>query len=399
MHNSEVSRKISRNIRLNGILLMILAAMLLILFIAILTNEIILDTQNNNFRILYLIPLSIALICILVIFKNKFETQKLTKSLLASVKLVNPDLKDAKNLIEVVNTLQEKKSAVYLENKINALKEDFHIQLKEKNKEILKLEKQARLSDEMVNNFLSNVSHELRTPLTVITGFADILLSRSDNLHEKQLIQLKMIIKSGHQLLRLINDLLDLVRLDSGQYEFLFHYFELANCIEIAKEHCYENSNAENFQFIIDISRNVPEKVYSDEAVVMHILEKLISNAIKFTLQGDEKSIYIFVRFVDKSGEIYISVKNTGIGIPSEKVKEIFESFKQIDGSSTRKYGGVGIGLALCKKLILHLKGDIYVENPSEGGTVLTFCFPALKKFYENKSNKSQETITTKANK
>ena len=245
------------------------------------------------------------------------------------------------------------------------------------NAQLFEMAEKARATAEAASQakgmFLSRMSHEIRTPMNSVIGFSDMLLDTE--MSEEQVEFVRNITKSGEALLSLINEILDFSKIEAGQLSFQNIDFDL----EItAFDVCHltqprlGNKPVEVFCRVDD---NLPAFIKSDPTRMRQVLLNLVSNAIKFTHEGE---IDLFVG-VEKEEEqrlkLHITVRDTGIGIPADKLETVFELFQQVDGSITRKYGGTGLGLAICKQIARLMNGEVWVE--SELGKGSTFHFTA----------------------
>ena len=230
----------------------------------------------------------------------------------------------------------------------------------------------AEYANRAKSNFLANMSHEIRTPLTSIIGYGETLL-RSDQTMEERIDSVNTIISSGEHLLSLINDILDVSKIEAGKLqieqikESPFRLLSEANNI-IAVQ-----AKRKKLDFSIHYEFPLPQYFYSDYVRIKQILLNLCSNAIKFTEHGHVK---ITVYYESDSDRLYFVVKDTGIGLTKDSQEKIFESFTQADASTTRKYGGTGLGLTLSKQLAALLGGDIVLESESGVGSAFTFYVP-----------------------
>ncbi len=222
------------------------------------------------------------------------------------------------------------------------------------------------------SEFLANMSHELRTPLNSIIGYSQILdQNSSGNLNEKELKYLSNIFNSGSHLLDLINDILDISKVEAGKMDYEPEQINLSQTIKIVigliKPLAMKKSI--NLQFI-----NTTDffEISADNVKVKQILHNLLSNAIKFTPVNGE--VKVCLSTVGKTAQI--SVSDTGIGIPENKQKSIFDPFKQADSSTNREYGGTGLGLALVKKYVEMHGGDVWIESEVGKGSTFTFTIP-----------------------
>ncbi len=219
----------------------------------------------------------------------------------------------------------------------------------------------------MKSDFLASMSHEIRTPLTAIIGMAELL--SETKLSSDQDKYVKVFRKAGDTLLSLVNDILDLSKIEAEQLILEHISFDLLDVIEESVE-IYAIKSAENHvELISDFEPKSNMQRTGDPARLRQIILNLISNAIKFTKDGH---ILLMVRATDPD-EVQISVTDTGIGIPEDKLEAIFASFTQADSSTTRKFGGTGLGLTISKRLVEMMNGRIWVESEEGVGSVFSF--------------------------
>ena len=253
-----------------------------------------------------------------------------------------------------------------------------------------KMAVEAQAANVAKSRFLANMSHEIRTPMNGVIGMIELLMQTP--LSEKQKHYAKMLESSGKAMLNLINDILDLSKIEAGKLELEKHNFNLQQIVDESLD--IFRLTAENKGLLLqsDIDPDVPPHLCGDSGRLLQILINLIGNAVKFTDQGSVKIAVNLEQKSDKTVILRFKIQDTGIGISKEKQHLLFNSFEQLDSSSTRKFKGTGLGLAISKKLV-ELKGGIIGVESTEGkGSLFWFnCSFAIGSDSETKRKTSKK--------
>ncbi len=248
------------------------------------------------------------------------------------------------------------------------------------------------------SEFLANMSHELRTPLNSIILLSQLLGENKDNnLTEKQVEYAGSVQTSGYELLNLINEILDLSKVEAGKMELVIEDVSISEIVSNLRMHFQNKADEKGIALIIDTAGDAPGSIKTDRQRVEQILKNLLSNAFKFTARG---SVTLKIESCTEDNSesngtdsvkpgISFSVSDTGIGIPEDKLKIIFEAFQQADGTTSRKFGGTGLGLTISRDFASLLGGKIKAESNKDKGSVFTLCLPAVYK--NEKSLKGSE--------
>jgi PAS domain S-box-containing protein len=253
-------------------------------------------------------------------------------------------------------------------------------------KELVSAKEKAELISQFKSEFLANMSHEIRTPMNGILGFVEQLEKSEDN--PKKLQQFKMIRSSGNTLLHIINDILDFSKIESGKMEVESHPFSLYEVISETVGIFSELIGSKQIHFTKEIDDKLPACIMGDQVRIKQIIFNLLSNAIKFT--PEKGTIHLDTKLDNFNNQICIAISDTGIGIPQSKITRIFEAFTQQDTTTTRKYGGTGLGLTITSSLIKKMGGVLEVESVVKKGSTFTIKFPLNECTKENQVNINQ---------
>ncbi|QJE95664.1 HAMP domain-containing protein [Luteolibacter luteus] len=315
---------------------------------------------------------------------NTIKANTLTEDLLKQSQSLAGELQNRQDELEKTNKeLQDKAAQLAEQNE----------EVERKNSEVeqarMALEGKAQqlaLTSKYKSEFLANMSHELRTPLNSLLILADQLGSNYEgNLTSKQVEFAKTIVGSGRDLLRLINDILDLSKIESGNFTISVAEVRLDDLLDNMDRTFRHVALEKGLDFSLSIDPDLPELVFTDEHRLDQILKNLVSNALKFTERGSV-SVDVSRARTEKLKEypslggaanvLAVTVSDTGIGIPEDKQMVIFEAFQQADGSTSRRYGGTGLGLAISRELARLLGGEIVVDSSEGRGSSFTLYLP-----------------------
>lgn len=308
------------------------------------------------------------------------ELEGQTKALIAS----ETNLQSQQEELRVINEELEERTRALEKQKSD---------IQDKNKELLvarnEIAKKARDLEEVSkykSEFLANMSHELRTPLNSILILSQLLSNNTEsNLSDKQVEFSKTIHSSGSDLLALINEILDLSKIEAGMMEIRVEKIHIQDFAGNIKRVFKPVANNKGLEFKMDIRQeNMPDYFYTDSQRAQQVVKNLLSNAFKFTDEGSvtfgiyrpSKEIDLSQSGLKPDSALAFEVRDTGIGIPSEKQNIIFEAFRQEDGTTSRKYGGTGLGLSISRELALLLGGEIKMSSEKGKGSIFTLFLP-----------------------
>lgn len=353
----------------------------------------------------------------LALYINNLRSATAVKEALQKSNTLNEELQTQQEELRVSNEKLEEKTRVLKESEeeLRAQSEELRVMNEELEEKTERLEQQKNelevaqkdlreraeelaLSSKYKSEFLANMSHELRTPLNSLLILSKKLSDNKEgNLTEKQVKSASVIYRGGQDLLTLINDILDLSKVEAGKMQLEVAPCDISSICENLDNQFKPLITEKGLAFKLDIGQEIPKQFESDEQRIIQVLRNFISNAFKFTEEG---SVTIRVSHPDKpmvlGGEtlepnkiISWSVIDTGIGIPKDKQRLIFEAFQQAEGSTSRKYGGTGLGLAISRAMTQLMGGDITLESEEGKGSIFSLSLP-LSPSENNASKQTQ---------
>ncbi len=334
---------------------------------------------NEGIKSIVAVPLFVNDYLIGILYIDDFSPREWTEREIEFITLLGIQASYAIEKFKLINDIAQKN------RELQELNERLEEKVIEKTSELVRVNKELEKSNKLKSQFIATMSHELRTPISSVLGFSELLLDETFGpLTEKQRKYVTTIYNSGGHLLQLINNILDIAKIESGQMELRYESFLVPQAISEAENIIKPLLEKKKQKFTLKINEKV-SIIRADRVKFKQILYNLLSNAVKFTPDGGEITVEADIIDGMKTGisnlsipvrQLRISVIDTGIGIKKEDQEIIFSEFVQIDSSFSRKYEGTGLGLALTKKFVELLGGNIYVESEEGKGSKFTFVLP-----------------------
>lgn len=238
-------------------------------------------------------------------------------------------------------------------------------------KKVQQAEQDMEAASKMKSEFVANVTHELRTPVNGISGNTKELIKIEDD--EKKLRLLSLVEHGCKNMNAIIDNILDFSKLEAGKFSLELREFNFYNMIDYVKANHINKIVEKGLEFFVNVSPEVPEVIVGDELRIVQILNNLLSNACKFTHVGKIVLEIVKTAQYDNRVELFFMVIDSGIGIDKADQDKLFQSFSQVDASITRRYGGTGLGLNICKQLVELMDGNIRVESEQNKGSMFSF--------------------------
>jgi signal transduction histidine kinase len=371
-------------IGLFGVEALLLATIIGGIFIWLLVKHLIIDDLEKTTEVINMIAdgnfkLTLPNDKYVVINKLNMAINRLAKQTGARTSQLNTEIQNHIEATEnLILTKQELKNRVDKRTVnlaiTNDLLQDEIIERKKTETALRRAKEEAEKANKSKSTFIANMSHELRTPMNAIIGISKMITKQNGhNLTKRQKEGLSIINRSGKRLLLLINEILDLSKIEAGKMQVNIEIMSVKDMMVSIHETVSALIKDKNISFSYNIDKSVPNIISSDQQKLNQILLNLLGNAVKFTNKGK-----IQVNVIMGQTNIKFEVSDTGIGIAENNLSLIFDKFNQADESITKKYAGTGLGLTLCKEYVELLKGEIHISSVLKKGTTIHFHIPVI---------------------
>ncbi|MEJ7600254.1 MAG: HAMP domain-containing protein [Kofleriaceae bacterium] len=314
------------------------------------------------------------------------EATMRTDELLRQSQSLTEELRSQQEELQQTNEELEEKAVQLTEQKAEVEKKNKQVELARQ--ELEEKAEQLALTSKYKSQFLANMSHELRTPLNSLLILSRQLADNAEgNLSDKQIRYADTIRQAGTDLMTLINEILDLAKIESGTMAVEIGQVRFGNLRDYVDQTFRQVAEEKGLQFNVELDQDLPPWIDTDDMRLRQVLRNLLSNAMKFTEKGR-----VNLRISRTSADVLaFAVSDTGIGIPKDKQRLIFEAFQQADGSTSRKYGGTGLGLAISREIAGLLGGDLRVESTPGQGSTFTLFLPTIYKMQSREGRTLQQ--------
>jgi PAS domain S-box-containing protein len=251
---------------------------------------------------------------------------------------------------------------------------------------------QAKEATAAKSRFLANMSHEIRTPMNGVLGVAQLLASTSLDDEQSELVE--MLNQSGNHMMSVINDILDIAKIEAGKFELSHEPFNISQFMDHALMPIQLLAQNKGLTFCYHTSNAIPSALIGDPARIGQILTNLASNAVKFTQTGSITIDCMLVHKANTRATVCFTITDTGIGIPTDKLDQVFEPFFQVDGSNTRKFGGTGLGLSISRQIAEMMNGKLNLSSSAGNGTTVTLTLPLEAKVDPSTESNTENNLS-----